>query len=160
MRCLRPIGYTITISSRHGSCNGDEPVIRRHPAREERVDLVGTKRCQKIIRERSLIALSMTQSSTISDNVSSRATPAIELRNVTKRFLTPSSQVYTAIRDFTLSVAPGEFCAVVGPTGCGNSTTLRLERLRFKRLLDWIAQTVVFLLHDGSTPYVALGDET
>src|SRR5690349_3950072 len=126
MRCLRPIGYTITISSRHGSCDGDEPVIRRHPAREERVDLVRTKRCQKIIRERSLIALSMTQSSTISDNVSSRATPAIELRNVTKRFLTPSSQVYTAIRDFTLSVAPAEFCAVVGPTGCGKSTTLGL----------------------------------
>lgn len=32
--------------------------------------------------------------------------------------------------------------------------TLRLERLRFKRLLDWIAQVVVSLLHDGSTPSV------
>ncbi len=71
----------------------------------------------------------MSESSTISHNVSSRvtsATTAIELRDVTKRFLTPSGQVYTAIRDITLSVAPGEFCAVVGPTGCGKSTTLGL----------------------------------
>jgi hypothetical protein len=42
--------------------------------------------------------------------------------------------------------------------GRGDSFTLRLERLRFKRLLDWIACSVVALLHDGSTPYVALDD--
>jgi NitT/TauT family transport system ATP-binding protein len=65
-------------------------------------------------------------SSTLTHNVSSLGTSAIELRNVTKRFLTPSGQVYTAIRDITFSVAPGEFCAVVGPTGCGKSTTLGL----------------------------------
>ncbi len=65
-------------------------------------------------------------SSTLTHNVSSLGTSAIELRNVSKRFLTPSGQVYTAIRDITLSVAPGEFCAVVGPTGCGKSTTLGL----------------------------------
>jgi NitT/TauT family transport system ATP-binding protein len=59
-------------------------------------------------------------------NVSSQITSAIELRDVTKRFLTPKGQAYTAIRDVTLSVAPGEFCAVVGPTGCGKSTTLGL----------------------------------
>src|SRR5690349_24391446 len=52
--------------------------------------------------------------------------PAIQLRNVTKRFLTPSSGVYTALRDLNLAVEPGEFCAVVGPTGCGKSTTLAL----------------------------------
>ena len=53
-------------------------------------------------------------------------TPAIELRGVTKRFLTPSGGVYTALRDLNLAVQPGEFCAVVGPTGCGKSTTLAL----------------------------------
>src|SRR5438105_8300844 len=53
-------------------------------------------------------------------------TPAIELRSVTKRFLTPSAGVYTALRDLNFEVAPGEFCAVVGPTGCGKSTTLAL----------------------------------
>ncbi len=52
--------------------------------------------------------------------------PAIELRGVTKRFLTPSGGVYTALRDLNLAVEPGEFCAVVGPTGCGKSTTLAL----------------------------------
>src|SRR5260221_5986591 len=65
-------------------------------------------------------------SSTLTHNVSSLGTSAIELRDVTKRFLTPSGQVYTAIRDITFSIAPGEFCAVVGPTGCGKSTTLGL----------------------------------
>jgi NitT/TauT family transport system ATP-binding protein len=51
---------------------------------------------------------------------------AIELRGVTKRFLTPSGGVYTALHDLDLAVEPGEFCAVVGPTGCGKSTTLAL----------------------------------
>src|SRR5438132_2264757 len=68
----------------------------------------------------------MKELSTMTDKASSRVTPTIELRDVTKRFLTPSGQAYTAIRDVTLSVAPGEFCAVVGPTGCGKSTTLGL----------------------------------
>src|SRR5947209_13131086 len=68
----------------------------------------------------------MIDSSIISQNVSNGITSAIELRDVTKRFLTPAGQVYTAIRDVTFSVAPGEFCAVVGPTGCGKSTTLGL----------------------------------
>lgn len=38
--------------------------------------------------------------------------------------------------------------------GSGHSMTLRLERLRFKRMLDWIAHTIAALLHDGSTPCV------
>ena len=52
--------------------------------------------------------------------------PAIELRHVTKRFLTPSGTAYTALRDLDLAVHEGEFVAVVGPTGCGKSTTLAL----------------------------------
>jgi NitT/TauT family transport system ATP-binding protein len=53
-------------------------------------------------------------------------TPAIKLKDVTKRFRTPKGEAYTAIRDLSLAVAAGEFCAVVGPTGCGKSTTLSL----------------------------------
>jgi NitT/TauT family transport system ATP-binding protein len=53
-------------------------------------------------------------------------TPPIELRGVAKRFRTPDGSVYTAIRDVDLTVEPGEFCAVVGPTGCGKSTALSL----------------------------------
>lgn len=40
--------------------------------------------------------------------------------------------------------------------GSGDAKTLRLERLRFKRMLDWLARAVVALLHDGSIPYVAV----
>ncbi|NKQ56598.1 ABC transporter ATP-binding protein [Amycolatopsis sp. K13G38] len=53
-------------------------------------------------------------------------TAAIELRGVTKRFATEGPEPYTALRDLDLEVGPGEFCAVVGPTGCGKSTTLTL----------------------------------
>jgi len=51
---------------------------------------------------------------------------AIELRGVTKRFRTPSGGVHTALVDLDLRIEPGEFCAVVGPTGCGKSTTATL----------------------------------
>jgi hypothetical protein len=40
--------------------------------------------------------------------------------------------------------------------GRGPAMTLRLDLLRFKQLLDWIAQAVVAILHDGSMPCVAL----
>ncbi|MBV9381185.1 MAG: ABC transporter ATP-binding protein [Streptosporangiaceae bacterium] len=45
---------------------------------------------------------------------------------MTKRFLTPSGTAFTALRDVDLTVEPGQFCAVVGPTGCGKSTTLTM----------------------------------
>jgi NitT/TauT family transport system ATP-binding protein len=52
--------------------------------------------------------------------------PAIELTNVTRRFVSPDGKSMTAMKDFNLTVMPGEFVAVVGPTGCGKSTTLNL----------------------------------
>jgi NitT/TauT family transport system ATP-binding protein len=64
--------------------------------------------------------------STGTQNALDRGTYAIEFRDATKRFPTPTGQAYTAIRNVTFSVAPGEFVAVVGPTGCGKSTTLGL----------------------------------
>ena len=51
---------------------------------------------------------------------------AITLQGVTKRFTTPHGDAFTAIRDVSFTVEPGQFCAVVGPTGCGKSTTLSL----------------------------------
>jgi len=50
----------------------------------------------------------------------------IELSGVTKRFVTPSGSTFTALRDVDLAIAAGKFCAVVGPTGCGKSTTLTM----------------------------------
>jgi NitT/TauT family transport system ATP-binding protein len=54
------------------------------------------------------------------------AMAAIELRNVTKKFATSDGGTYTALKDLSLTVEEGQFCAVVGPTGCGKSTTLTL----------------------------------
>ena len=45
---------------------------------------------------------------------------------MTKRFLTPAGEAFTALHDVNLVVEPGQFCAIVGPTGCGKSTTLTL----------------------------------
>ena len=50
----------------------------------------------------------------------------IELLGVSKRFRTPSGDIYTALTDFNLTVGRGEFVSIVGPTGCGKSTTLSL----------------------------------
>ena len=51
---------------------------------------------------------------------------AISLDRATKRFPTKAGGTFTALHDVTLDVARGEFVAVVGPTGCGKSTTLGL----------------------------------
>lgn len=54
------------------------------------------------------------------------AVPTIELRNVSRRFVSPTGASLTALHDFTMAVRRGEFVAIVGPTGCGKSTTLNL----------------------------------
>ena len=45
---------------------------------------------------------------------------------MSQRFVTSDGRSLTALRDFDMTVRQGEFCAVVGPTGCGKSTTLSL----------------------------------
>jgi NitT/TauT family transport system ATP-binding protein len=54
--------------------------------------------------------------------------PALALESITCTFVSRDdpAQRYTAVRDATLRVAPGEFVSVVGPTGCGKSTLLNL----------------------------------
>jgi len=51
---------------------------------------------------------------------------AIELVDVIKRFRAPGKLPFTAVKDLTFTVPRGEFCAIVGPTGSGKSTTLGL----------------------------------
>jgi NitT/TauT family transport system ATP-binding protein len=50
----------------------------------------------------------------------------IELIGISQSFVTPDGGSLTALRDFDMTVRRGEICAVVGPTGCGKSTTLSL----------------------------------
>jgi NitT/TauT family transport system ATP-binding protein len=40
--------------------------------------------------------------------------------------MTPSGTALTALSDVSFAVEAGQFCAVVGPTGCGKSTTLSM----------------------------------
>jgi NitT/TauT family transport system ATP-binding protein len=52
--------------------------------------------------------------------------PALALDGIRVTFVAEDGSRYTAVRDTTLRVAPGEFVSVVGPTGCGKSTLLNI----------------------------------
>jgi NitT/TauT family transport system ATP-binding protein len=56
------------------------------------------------------------------------AVAALALERVTCTFVARDDpgQRYTAVREATIRVAPGEFVSVVGPTGCGKSTLLNV----------------------------------
>ena len=51
---------------------------------------------------------------------------ALDLEGIQVTFVSQDGARYTAIRDTSLRVAPGEFVSVVGPTGCGKSTLLNV----------------------------------
>ncbi len=61
---------------------------------------------------------------------------AVEVKNLTKLFRRGVGQApFTAVRDVSFTVAPGEVYGLIGPNGCGKSTTM-------KTLLGLLAPTL------------------
>jgi NitT/TauT family transport system ATP-binding protein len=54
------------------------------------------------------------------------AEPAVALKDVAVTFRLAGGKSYTAVERASLTVAAGEFVAIVGPTGCGKSTLLNV----------------------------------
>ena len=57
----------------------------------------------------------------MADPVPASSAAAVEIRGVTKRF-----DEVVAVDDVDLTIADGEFFAMLGPSGCGKTTTLRM----------------------------------
>lgn len=51
---------------------------------------------------------------------------AIEMRNVSKRFVTAAGTEVVAVDNVTLEILDGEFFSLLGPSGCGKTTSLRM----------------------------------
>src|SRR5512142_422937 len=51
---------------------------------------------------------------------------AVELRNVVKKFITPEGNELVAVDHVTMQIRNGEFFSMLGSSGCGKTTSLRM----------------------------------
>src|SRR5512147_1987902 len=51
---------------------------------------------------------------------------AVEMRDVVKRFITPEGSELAAVDHVTMQIKNGEFFSMLGSSGCGKTTSLRL----------------------------------
>lgn len=52
--------------------------------------------------------------------------PMLELDRLAKGFPNPDGKFQLAVKEFSLKIARGEFCALIGHSGCGKSTVLSM----------------------------------
>jgi NitT/TauT family transport system ATP-binding protein len=52
--------------------------------------------------------------------------PAIEVTDLTKRYVSADGRTIPALDGVTLSVGRGEFVSIIGPSGCGKTTLLKM----------------------------------
>jgi NitT/TauT family transport system ATP-binding protein len=76
----------------------------------------------------------------------------LSVDRVSKRFVTPEG-VITAVDDVSLTVAEGEFMAVIGPSGCGKSTLFNI----IGGLLDGYDGQVTVAGETIAGPHAAIG---
>lgn len=77
----------------------------------------------------------------------------IELKNLTKVFVTSSGDKVEALEDFSLDIIKGECIAVLGPSGCGKSTLMMIAA----GLLPATCGKVLIEEEEVSGPYTNLG---
>jgi len=89
----------------------------------------------------------------------------IKFSNVSKRFRTPKGDWYQALKELNFEIEPGEFVALLGPTGCGKSTALTLLAglelpsigevlVQGKTVTDIDTHTGFVFQHDATFPWM------